>query len=123
MCSSSNYNRVLTLLSYLYFLLCSSYLPYCKMKEDLFLQNRAPRALPSISPTLINLHSITLNGCLVRIRSISQPYNHLRQFSNFEKQEGCVSLLPLNAHFDVLAGWHVAGLEQCSCIKFHCNLF
>jgi hypothetical protein len=34
---------------------------------------------PPSSPTLINLHSITLNGCLVRIRSRSQPYNHLRK--------------------------------------------
>ena len=92
-------------------------LPYWKQKK-MFLQKRGS-LISSLQATYSHkLHSITLNGCLVRIRSRSQPYNYLRQplskacthawllalptlqhliqFSKFEKWEGYTSLLPLN---------------------------
>jgi hypothetical protein len=75
-----------------------------------------------------------MNGCLVRIGSRSQPYNHLRQLltkacskawllalpalhslntltsnSKFES-ERVVPLSSIECMLDELAGWHVAGL-------------
>jgi hypothetical protein len=43
----------------------------------------------------------------------------LIQIQNLKVRELRLSS-PLNARFDVLTGWRVAGLEQCSCIILLC---
>jgi hypothetical protein len=90
-------------------------------KRRYFYKRGLLERFPPSSPALINLHSFTLSGCLVRIKSRSQAYNHLRKFQNSKLRGLCLSLSPLNAHFDVLAGWCVAGLERCSYINHVSN--
>jgi hypothetical protein len=146
MCSSSDCNRVSALLS---ISLSSSLLLSDSIRltptdtKRSFYKRGLLELFPPSSPTLINLHSITLNGCLVRIGSRSQPYNHLRQplskpahmhgfwlyqpynyliqFSNLKfESERVAPLLSIEHVLDVLAGWHIAGLERCSCIILLC---
>jgi hypothetical protein len=47
-----------------------------------------------------------------------QTFNTLIQIQNL-KVRGLRLSSPLNACFDVLAGWRIAGLERCSCIRMH----
>jgi hypothetical protein len=84
-------------------------------KRRFFYKRGILNCFPPSTPTLLNLHSIALNECLVRIRSRSQPYNHLRQFQISKLRGLRLSLSPLNVHFDALAG-----LEICSCIILLC---